>query len=57
MIYFRLFMTLVHISMRPFLASLSGKPLMASMALSTYSCARARVCSRPVLAATISRAW
>jgi hypothetical protein len=36
-LYFRLFMTLVHISMRLFLASLSGNPLMASIALSTYS--------------------
>jgi hypothetical protein len=55
-VYFLLFMTFVHISMRPFFASLSGNEEMASMALSTYSWARARVCARPVLLATISRA-
>jgi hypothetical protein len=43
-VYFLLFMTFVHISLSPVLASLSGKPEIASMALSTYSCARARVC-------------
>lgn len=55
-VYFLRFMTLVHISIRPALASLSGKKDIASMALSTYSWARARVCWRPVLLETISRA-
>jgi hypothetical protein len=57
MIYFLLFITLVHISTSPSFASLSGNPEMASIALSTYSCARTRVCSRPVLFDTISRAY
>jgi hypothetical protein len=57
MIYFLLFITFVHISTSPSFASLSGNPEMASIALSTYSCARTRVCSRPVLFDTISRAY
>lgn len=55
-VYFRRFMTLVHISTSPFFASLSGRNAIDCMALSTYSWARARVCSRPVLSETISRA-
>jgi hypothetical protein len=35
--YFLRFMTLVHISINPFLASLSGKKAIDWMALSTYS--------------------
>jgi hypothetical protein len=56
-VYFRLFMTFVHISTSPVLASLSGNDDIASMALSTYSCANARVCCSPVLFETISLAW
>jgi hypothetical protein len=54
--YFLLVITLLHISINPCFASLSGKNLMASTALSTKFCARARVCSRPSLARTSSRA-
>jgi len=55
--HFLLFITFVHISTRPVFASLSGKEDIASMALSTYSWASARVCSRPELRATISLAY
>lgn len=48
--------TFEHISIKPVFASLSGKPEIARAALSTYSCARARVCSMPSLLITISRA-
>jgi hypothetical protein len=54
--YFLRCMTLVHISSKPFLASLSGKISSACAARSTYSCAKARVCSMPSLATTSSRA-
>lgn len=49
-------MTLVHISKRPFFASLSGKLAMACAARSTWSCAKARVCSMPSLSMTRVRA-
>jgi hypothetical protein len=56
-VYFRLFITLVHISTSPVFASLSGNPEIASIALSTYSCASARVCCSPVLFFTMSLAY
>ncbi len=55
--YFLRFIVFSHISRRPSLASESGKPLMAWAALSAYPCARARVCLRPSLRETMSRAY
>lgn len=57
MAYFLRFIVLVHISSRPSLASDAGKLLMAWAALSAYSCANARVCSRPSLRVTMSLAY
>lgn len=56
LVYFRRFITLTAISSKPSLASPAGKILMDAIALSAYSCARARVCSNPSLLFTISRA-
>lgn len=55
--YFLRFIVFSHISIKPVFASLSGKSLMAAMALSAYSWAKARVCSTPLLWWTSSRAW
>jgi hypothetical protein len=54
--HFLRFMTLMHISSKPSFASPAGKALIAEIALSAYSCARARVCSNPSVCPTISRA-
>ena len=54
--YFRRFIVLTHISISPSLASESGNSLIASVALSAYSCARALVCASPSLRRTSSRA-
>jgi hypothetical protein len=54
--HFLRFMTLMHISSSPSFASPAGKALIAEIALSAYSCARARVCSNPSVCPTISRA-
>jgi hypothetical protein len=45
--HFLLVMVLMHISSRPSLASPAGNELIAEIALSAYSWASARVCSRP----------
>ena len=55
--YFLRFIVFSHMSRRPSLASESGNPLMAWAALSAYPWARARVCSRPSLRETMSRAY
>lgn len=55
--YFLRVVALTHMSVKPAFASLSGNLLMDSMALSEYSCARARVCSRPSDRVTMSRAY
>lgn len=54
--HFRLFIDFVHISINPSFASDGGKLPIAFVALSAYSCASARVCSRPLLWETRSRA-
>lgn len=55
--YFRLFIDFVHISINPSFASEDGKLLIALVALSAYFCAKALVCSRPLLWDTSSRAY
>lgn len=55
-VYFCRVSVFAAISMRPSLASLSGKSRMAAMAFSEYSFAKARVCSMPSLRRTNSLA-
>ena len=55
--YFLRCIVFAHISIKPSLASESGKALIASIALSAYSCAKALVCSSPSLRDTSARAY